>query len=412
MDGFDIKRCGRDDYPEFLDVLNRAFGYEPDSHWFQRNLVNCTPYPDKADSRLIGCHVIAVNRENGEIMGGVGVYPFQLIVSEDAPDGERFVLPAVGIGQVCCLPQYRERGVMSGTLNKAIEESVRDGYVLGFLGGDRYRYGNFGFDYGGGALQLNYRFNRLKTAVNQAYNRGADVRTAGFEDIKFLNGMYETLPSYVKRDAGYWQTQIGGGKFIWQIGTAGGAGAYIAYEAAQKNRILEICGDPDLALFLIYSHMKMNWLDRASTELPFAPGRADPLYRKLSDASSHMSASPMDNGLTAIFSPDGAYGILKPAIERMGIRLADGAEKGIMQADGADKGIKQADGAKKGIMQADGAEKGIMQADDADKGTKQADDAEKAELIRCLLGCPGFPRGRAYKGARPLVMWASSVDNV
>jgi len=373
MNDYDVRRCRREDYGEFLDVMNEAFGHCAEFEWFQRNVGNCTPYPEQASDDLIDKHVIAVDRASGEIMGGVGVYPFDLIVSEDAPGGERFVLPIIGVGQVCCARKFRNRGVMSATLTRALEDAAADGAVAGFLGGDTYRYGHFGFEYGGGELRLDFRLSRLRTVTDILKLK---TRAAGVPDIGELNGMYETLPSYIKRGAGYWKMLLGRKKFIWRVGELDGKKAYIAY-GENYARVLEICGDPDAAAALLAWHMETRSLDRATAMLPLAPGLGDPLAASLRKASSYAQAAPANMDLAAVFSVDKIYETLKPAIERM--RAAP------------------------------------------------RNNAEKAELVRYLISAPGHPvpdflNGRACGGddatastgcrARPLVVWMSEADSV
>ena len=359
IDGFDVRRCRREDYKEFLDVLNEAFGHSAESCWFQQNIDNCTPYPEAASDELIARHVVAADRPGGAIMGGVGVYPFELVVAEDAPDGMRFSLPAVGVGQVSCAVEYRNRGVMSKTLKTALDDAVRDGAVVGFLGGDRYRYGRFGFDYGGAALTLDFSRGRLKTAAEAADLR---ARRADAGDIAELDRMYATMPSYIKRSRDYWKMQLGRACFTWLLGELDGGTAYIAH-GENKAKITEIRGDPKTALAMILWHMETNALDRVSVSMPFSPGRGEPIYAYLRAASSHTRVLPCGMNLFSIFSADKIYKIIEPAIRRAGVALEN--------------------------------------------------DGDITAVIKYMLGAPDhpIPHGGSFS-ARRLTLWISDADNV
>ena len=324
---FDVRQCGRAEYPGFLNVLNEAFNFSEDGCWFQTKLSNCTPYPHLATDEQIGRHIVAVNRENGDVMGGTGAYPFELIVSEDTPGGERFVLPALGIGQVCCAKKYRNLGVMSATLRAALDGAIEDGAGVGFLGGDRYRYGRFGFDYGGGALKLDFSYERLITYTDTD-DGNLETGVANTTDIGLLARLYETLPSYLARDAAYWKMQLERDRYIWLLGHIGDDFAYVAYSNENTKNIVEICGAPSTAVALLVNHMKTHGTDRVTVSLPVSPGRGDPLYEKLRAASSYAHAAPNGMSLVAILSAEKVYGILKPAIDRMGISPRDGFETG------------------------------------------------------------------------------------
>ena len=363
MGDFDVRRCRREDYKEFLDVLNEAFGHDPQTCWFQQNIDNCTPYPETAGDDQIARHVIAAERPGGAIMGGVGAYPFELVVSEDAPGGMRFSLPSIGIGQVCCIPKYRNRGVMSVTLKTILDDAVRDGAILGFLGGDRYRYGRFGFDYGGAAVSLDFARKRLQTATSA---KTLETRPAGEADITLLNDMYETYASYTKRDPANWKMHMNRPSFSWVIGELGGKIAYLSHNAG-KTRIVELRGDPDTALAMVLHHMETNELDRISVSAPLAPGRDDPLYELLRAASSHTRVQPCGMNLLALLSPEKLYDIFSPLIAHVG--LTPGS------------------------------------------------DEEKCVLIKYLISAPGHPYPKAtLRGGllalRPLSIWLPEADNV
>ena len=81
-------------------------------------------------------------RDRGEIVGNVSIHPVPLRLEEG-------ILMAGGIGQVGTHPERRGEGIMTTLLNDAIERMRRQDMPISVLGGDRQRYGWFGWERGG-----------------------------------------------------------------------------------------------------------------------------------------------------------------------------------------------------------------------------------------------------------------------
>jgi len=81
-------------------------------------------------------------RDQGKIVGSLAVHPIPIRLEE-------VVLQAGGIGQVGAHPQRRGEGIMTTLLNEAIRRMQQRGYPISILGGDRRRYGWFGWERGG-----------------------------------------------------------------------------------------------------------------------------------------------------------------------------------------------------------------------------------------------------------------------
>ena len=99
-------------------------------------------YPHLFQNKPGFLHRYLLVRDQGEIVGHVAVHPLQVRL-EDA------VLEAGGIGQVAAHPEHRGEGIMSCLLEEAITRMRRKGYAISVLGGDRQRYGWFGWENGG-----------------------------------------------------------------------------------------------------------------------------------------------------------------------------------------------------------------------------------------------------------------------
>ena len=447
-DGYIVKRCGRDEYPDFLDAANNAFNYGAENFWFQKRMHNCTPYPDLATDLQINRHVIAIDRASGAVMGGVGAYPLDVAASEDMPGGRKFTIPSVGIGQVSCLKEYRGRGVMTSALTKILRESAENGAAIAYLGGDRYRYGRFGFDYGGGALYLDFRYERLKkAAAGYSGNAAAgapdgtpsigdlevDIRKAGETDSDYLDNLYKLLPSCVQRSREYWKMQLNYSMFAWNIGRAerpGGATCSVGAEdvsggggdKAGTEGDSGGCGAAG-AGFYTDGNGAASGVARAFGN-NYPPGCAFMAY-KIDDAGriAEIYGDP-DVALTMLLRHMESHALDKATVSLPYTPVSGGVfYKKLISASSrftaATCGMN--------LIAILNPERlyGILEPVIKGTGMCPGSDEEKLALLRALLGSPGHP-GTIYpivsaggKTAvnqgiyvRPLVFWVSDSDNV
>jgi GNAT superfamily N-acetyltransferase len=80
-------------------------------------------------------------REGGRAISMVA-YADQTVDVEGRP------VRIAGVTGVCTLPEHRGKGFMSALLRRSIEDMTARGYALSELGGDRQRYGRFGWEMG------------------------------------------------------------------------------------------------------------------------------------------------------------------------------------------------------------------------------------------------------------------------
>jgi predicted N-acetyltransferase YhbS len=303
---FQLRRCQPQDYEEFLAVANEAFGHSQESAWFQQNVGHCVPYPALATAADFRHHILAF--QDGRVVGGVGAYPMELVVREN--NGERFTLKTVGIGQVCCAPEARGQGVMTAALTRALAEAAAKGAVLAVLGGDRFRYGHFGFDFFGSRLRLTYQLKRL-----EVHMAGLDAQPAGPKNIMTLAALHGRMDAYVHRDTACWEKQLGRHNLSWTLGRLKGQAAYLAH-GAQPEEVLELVGDPAAALALLRWHMETRGLEALSVVMPLRPlPVGDPLWQ----AASGWTVGP--TGLAAVLRRDDLLIQLEPYLERQHVRL-------------------------------------------------------------------------------------------
>jgi predicted N-acetyltransferase YhbS len=151
---FVLRRAEPKDRDGLINVLNLAFA-SPDGRPF--DFARFVPYCFH-DGR-IGNHLIRI--QDGRIVGVVGLYPFEMRVG-----GISF--HTAGIGQVGTLQEARGLGVMRSLLELACQTMAAEGYDFTWLGGDRLRYGHFGWATGGVTLRFEIAARYLDAAPPEA----------------------------------------------------------------------------------------------------------------------------------------------------------------------------------------------------------------------------------------------------
>lgn len=133
----EIRRGKPCDYPVLLEQLVQSFRERNPCH--QRFEVIFPDVVNPSAEAMEQWHLAFVD---GKLAAGVELIPRNLKMG----DAE---LSCGGIGNVHCWQPYRGTGCMSALLNHVIDDMNQKGWSLGLLGGNRARYGNFGWEYAG-----------------------------------------------------------------------------------------------------------------------------------------------------------------------------------------------------------------------------------------------------------------------
>ena len=133
----EIRRGKPSDYPVLLEQLVQSFRERNPSH--QRFEVIFPDVVNPSAEAMEQWHLAFVD---GKLAAGVELIPRNLKMG----DAE---LSCGGIGNVHCWQPYRGTGCMSALLNHVIDDMNQKGWSLSLLGGNRARYGNFGWEYAG-----------------------------------------------------------------------------------------------------------------------------------------------------------------------------------------------------------------------------------------------------------------------
>lgn len=227
-----------DEFESVLKFAATAFGKD-DPRWFAKN----RPTIFQRTPESVGCHRIATDSKG--IAGLIGIYPLRMKVGTAT-------LRVGGIGTVSVRSDARGSGLMSGMLNDTIQALEDGGYDLSWLGGNRFRYGNYGWDHGGRRIEYTVRPGDIARWLPGT--RPARIRACRAADIATLSKAYATLGGGIERSPADWRILLRHAEVDWFVGTAQGATAYLACWNRDHSVVIELAGDPSAAAALLLAH--------------------------------------------------------------------------------------------------------------------------------------------------------------
>lgn len=126
----EIRNMRPEEREGLLELIEVAFNFPKDY------LIN--NYPRYWMGEFFKAENKFIAKENGKIVGHVGLFPMDFIVGKDR-------IKAGGIGGVATHPDYRNRGYMGKLLELTIKEMKEQEIAVSPLWGDPIRYGNYGW---------------------------------------------------------------------------------------------------------------------------------------------------------------------------------------------------------------------------------------------------------------------------
>ncbi|MEI6519081.1 MAG: GNAT family N-acetyltransferase [bacterium] len=169
-----VRRAQLNDKNKMIDTMNICFS-SPER---PMDFLNLTPYCF-TDERIPN-HFIYETLD-GKIAGAAGIYPYEMNIH-----GVTFEM--AGIGQVSTLPEYREKGIMKQIFAEVCREANK--YDFTWLGGDRRRYGFYGWELGG-------RKEVYRTFEKYLIDPPAQVQPLTVDDMPFLNNLLRKEKQFV-----------------------------------------------------------------------------------------------------------------------------------------------------------------------------------------------------------------------
>lgn len=268
-----ISPCLLKEYAEVLDFLDLAF-QKPGKHWFAHNLEHIF---QSVPSSIERHHVM---RENGRIVGVIGVYPLKIRIG-------KAVLNVGGVGSVSSHPDQRGKGIMSKLVLFALGFMEREGYDVSWLGGNRFRYGNYGWDYGGRDIIFSVAVHDLKRYYPGI--KPVKLVQPHERDIPALDAMYSMSNAGAVRDTDVWKLHLNRKNFPFVMiqAKSGEPCAYLCHDMANPETIFEIGGDRMGVVALLLRHFaekKTHW-----AKIHYPDLEKDPLDGLLFEVASWFS---------------------------------------------------------------------------------------------------------------------------
>ncbi len=175
---------------EIIDFINYVFSYDHQPHDFKVMLPKV--YADDRES-FRGVHYLA--KEDGQIKAVVTNH-----IVEDQIGDEN--LKCGLIGNVAVHPYARGKGFMKTLIAMAKEESKNDGVDILVLGGQRQRYGYFGFENAGAYYRFTITKTNIRHCMKQVDCQGITftlINDPDAEEISIAKALYEKKPVHAIR---------------------------------------------------------------------------------------------------------------------------------------------------------------------------------------------------------------------
>jgi len=228
-------------------------------------------------------------RRNGRIAAIVGVFPIDWVVGGTH-------LRLAGIGGVSVHPDFRGQGLMRLLMDAAMFEIERGDYHAACLGGNRRRYGHWGFEKAGVEASFVVSANSLEHAARTQLQLGEKplhIGAATPADFSAMHALYRQQPIHCTRSLESFPQHL----HNWRrqpvvVRDSGGRIAGYACFDPKDSTCVECCFESDAALETFLSHQV------ATAEQPlriFAPLIRDARFNRLDDLADDFSMIEASN---------------------------------------------------------------------------------------------------------------------
>ena len=191
----EVRKLNENDYDQLLSLLNEVFTVHSGR---QADFLNLLPKMWIRDDLHMGYHIGVF--EDERLVSTVGCYPLEVVV------GDTSLLFAT-TGNVATLKEYEGRGYFSLLFDKVMDELQAMGVDAARLGGERQRYGKYGYEPAGTVYDVKFT---AKNRIKYYGDVGGDITfTEIFRDdcelLRFCDRVACGSDMYVRRssDEGY-----------------------------------------------------------------------------------------------------------------------------------------------------------------------------------------------------------------
>jgi predicted acetyltransferase len=191
-----------------------------------------------------------------------------------------------GITVVSTLPTYRRQNLMTQLLKSTIQAMIEEGYAFSDLGGDRQRYGHFGWENAGREWDFYIRKRSLDDTIAPV---GYQVNPyqASPEEIDAIIAIHDKEPLRMKRTREIYEMLLERvGKQIWLASNDNGIASYLISEHREKHQQVMEFGGSEEGMHAIFRH----FIDTINSEsIGVKSPWIHPLNKKLFSVSSGWS---------------------------------------------------------------------------------------------------------------------------
>jgi predicted acetyltransferase len=225
---FEVRPCATpEEFDDAFMAIGQYFGAEPE--------------PERRDRflRVLPLERMHAARENGAIVGGAGVFPFEMAV----PGGN--AVPCAGVTVVGVYPTHRRRGVLRAMMRAQLDDVHERGEPLAALwASEETIYGRYG--YGLASHNGSMTLPREYSEYAQPFERRGSTRLVALDEARELfPTVYDracaVTPGMTRRSADWWELRTLSDQ-PWQRQGAG----------PKRFVVLELDGRP--AGYAIYRH--------------------------------------------------------------------------------------------------------------------------------------------------------------
>ena len=175
-----------EDRNDIIDFIDYIFSKAHRPHDFATLLPKL--YGDGADTTK---HHFII-KEDGKILAAILAYPVKMTIA-----GEEMM--TIGVGSVSSHPRTRGRGIMDDLLAAVDAHAKEYGAAFAVLGGDRQRYGYYGFDLAGCQLVSSLGTHNVRHAFKDAEPTGLSLVAMNEAHVAKAAALHRAQPSFCER---------------------------------------------------------------------------------------------------------------------------------------------------------------------------------------------------------------------
>ncbi len=192
MSSYTVKTLPHERYADFIDLINLVFSQAHMPHDFEAIL----PKLYDGSAEVCAQHTV-VMRDDGKLVSSIGNFPIPMYIG-DTP------INCYGIGGVAT--HIKETGMshMKAIMTEIDTFYKENNVALSILGGERKRYGRYGFEKAG--TSLNYRLTKknmrdINAMTNNVSLTFAEVTADDADALAFIAKLYDAQPYRFVRPA-------------------------------------------------------------------------------------------------------------------------------------------------------------------------------------------------------------------